>query len=329
MYFPQSGLWLADYPFVNRDVFLDISLAVERGRQMQQREQNAEGQFGDAWVDDSAGQAAAAGEAAAWAIGASSSIGEQVQQVQQQGAGDVLYASYRPYVASDEEDVGPGGVGNSDGAEAGPGPHSGGAWGEAGAYPGDVWPGANGYGVAAAAAEAVSYGGWDAYGASGSSSGDVDTAGGGGFRDTMAGGASSSGRGIDVPPDGAMGLPSTSASMGAGESRGSGPGAESSSSNEHARAAWDVGGDPESASVSGYWINADGYAVPYDSPESGHGTASSSSSSDPGAWTGGSSGVDAWPAGVNGSSAGGEGQAAGRFNDEQWPQQQRRRVGGQ
>ena len=38
VYFPQSGLWLADYPFVNRDVFLDVSLAVERGRQMQRQE---------------------------------------------------------------------------------------------------------------------------------------------------------------------------------------------------------------------------------------------------------------------------------------------------
>ncbi|KAF6256313.1 hypothetical protein COO60DRAFT_118700 [Scenedesmus sp. NREL 46B-D3] len=33
VYLPQSGIWLSEYPFVDRDVFLDVSLAIERGRQ--------------------------------------------------------------------------------------------------------------------------------------------------------------------------------------------------------------------------------------------------------------------------------------------------------
>lgn len=32
-YLPELGLWLADYPFLNRDVFLDVSLEIERARQ--------------------------------------------------------------------------------------------------------------------------------------------------------------------------------------------------------------------------------------------------------------------------------------------------------
>ena len=35
VYLPESGLWLADYPFVDRNAFLDLSLAVERARQQQ------------------------------------------------------------------------------------------------------------------------------------------------------------------------------------------------------------------------------------------------------------------------------------------------------
>lgn len=34
-YLPESGAWLARYPFVDRDVFLDISLDVERERRQQ------------------------------------------------------------------------------------------------------------------------------------------------------------------------------------------------------------------------------------------------------------------------------------------------------
>lgn len=33
VYLPQSGMWLSEYPFVDRDVFLDVSLAIERARQ--------------------------------------------------------------------------------------------------------------------------------------------------------------------------------------------------------------------------------------------------------------------------------------------------------
>ena len=33
VYLPESGVWIAKYPFVNRDVFLDISLDIERERQ--------------------------------------------------------------------------------------------------------------------------------------------------------------------------------------------------------------------------------------------------------------------------------------------------------
>ncbi|KAF8056432.1 hypothetical protein HT031_006289 [Scenedesmus sp. PABB004] len=33
LYLPQSGMWLAEYPFLDRDAFLDVSLAIERGRQ--------------------------------------------------------------------------------------------------------------------------------------------------------------------------------------------------------------------------------------------------------------------------------------------------------
>ena len=41
MYLPESGLWLADYPHVNRSLFLDISLDIERIRQ----EEMSEGAF--------------------------------------------------------------------------------------------------------------------------------------------------------------------------------------------------------------------------------------------------------------------------------------------
>lgn len=34
-YLPESALWLADYPYVDRDAFLELSLAVERERAAQ------------------------------------------------------------------------------------------------------------------------------------------------------------------------------------------------------------------------------------------------------------------------------------------------------
>ena len=46
MYLPQSGLWLSDYPFVDRNAFLDLSLAVERQRQQQAGEYDMTGQGG-------------------------------------------------------------------------------------------------------------------------------------------------------------------------------------------------------------------------------------------------------------------------------------------
>ena len=35
VYLPESGVWIAKYPFVDRDVFLDISLDIARERQAQ------------------------------------------------------------------------------------------------------------------------------------------------------------------------------------------------------------------------------------------------------------------------------------------------------
>ena len=32
-YLPESGIWIAKYPFVDRDVFLDISLDIARAEQ--------------------------------------------------------------------------------------------------------------------------------------------------------------------------------------------------------------------------------------------------------------------------------------------------------
>lgn len=39
VYLPESGVWIAKYPFVDRDVFLDISLDIARERQSQQAAQ--------------------------------------------------------------------------------------------------------------------------------------------------------------------------------------------------------------------------------------------------------------------------------------------------
>ena len=36
VYLPESGVWIAKYPFVDRDVFLDISLDIERERKSQE-----------------------------------------------------------------------------------------------------------------------------------------------------------------------------------------------------------------------------------------------------------------------------------------------------
>lgn len=33
-YLPESGIWIAKYPFVDRDVFLDISLDIARSDQL-------------------------------------------------------------------------------------------------------------------------------------------------------------------------------------------------------------------------------------------------------------------------------------------------------
>lgn len=34
VYLPESGLWLSNYPHVNRNLFLEISLEIERERKM-------------------------------------------------------------------------------------------------------------------------------------------------------------------------------------------------------------------------------------------------------------------------------------------------------
>ena len=41
-YLPESGAWLARYPFMDKDVFLDISLDIERERRQQDDEQEGE-----------------------------------------------------------------------------------------------------------------------------------------------------------------------------------------------------------------------------------------------------------------------------------------------
>ena len=33
VYLPEAGVWVADYPYINRDLFLGFSLEVERDRQ--------------------------------------------------------------------------------------------------------------------------------------------------------------------------------------------------------------------------------------------------------------------------------------------------------
>ncbi len=44
---PESGLWLADYPFVDRSSFLSISLNIEETRQAEQAAE--EGRATDSW----------------------------------------------------------------------------------------------------------------------------------------------------------------------------------------------------------------------------------------------------------------------------------------
>ena len=39
-YLPESGAWLARYPFMDKDVFLDISLDIERERRQQDDEED-------------------------------------------------------------------------------------------------------------------------------------------------------------------------------------------------------------------------------------------------------------------------------------------------
>ena len=41
VYLPVSGLWLSEYPHVNRNLFLDISLDIER----QRRRETVEGAY--------------------------------------------------------------------------------------------------------------------------------------------------------------------------------------------------------------------------------------------------------------------------------------------
>lgn len=38
VYFPESGLWMSEYPHVNRNLFLDISLDIERARRQEMME---------------------------------------------------------------------------------------------------------------------------------------------------------------------------------------------------------------------------------------------------------------------------------------------------
>ena len=38
VYLPECGVWVLDYPYVNREAFLDVSLEVERERQQEMAE---------------------------------------------------------------------------------------------------------------------------------------------------------------------------------------------------------------------------------------------------------------------------------------------------
>lgn len=38
VYFPESGLWMSEYPHINRNLFLDISLDIERVRRQEMME---------------------------------------------------------------------------------------------------------------------------------------------------------------------------------------------------------------------------------------------------------------------------------------------------
>lgn len=48
-YLPQSGCWLAEYPFIQRSLFLDISLRVEASRQGQGQGQQRGQQWTEQW----------------------------------------------------------------------------------------------------------------------------------------------------------------------------------------------------------------------------------------------------------------------------------------
>ena len=106
VYFPQSGLWLADYPFVNRDIFLDISLAVERGRQMQQQDEGARASAGGPlpagvpWAGPPPPPAPFVVDTAAWPVQGG---GGELAPAAQQGGGDVLFATCSPADGYDGE----------------------------------------------------------------------------------------------------------------------------------------------------------------------------------------------------------------------------------
>lgn len=38
LYLPECGVWVSDYPFLNREAFLDVSLEIERERQQEMAE---------------------------------------------------------------------------------------------------------------------------------------------------------------------------------------------------------------------------------------------------------------------------------------------------
>lgn len=42
IYLPETGIWLSRYPYVARDVFLDISLAIEQERRADPDEATAD-----------------------------------------------------------------------------------------------------------------------------------------------------------------------------------------------------------------------------------------------------------------------------------------------
>ncbi|KIZ06344.1 hypothetical protein MNEG_1608 [Monoraphidium neglectum] len=233
VYFPQSGLWLADYPFVNRDVFLDISLAVERGRQLQQDGQQQQQRQQQ---QQPPGGWGAPFEAAAWPAGEgwpAGGVGVEREQQAQQGSGDVLYASYRPYTPDEYE----GGEPQAAAEQAGPSPYGG--------------------------VEAQ----WEGYrlAPEGGGEGGSDGAAPAGAAGTAAGGASGSSQGgalagSDVP------------SVGVGWDTNAVAGGYSS-------AGWSAAAAGQGGVSQEYYINSEGYAVPFGSQEATPSDNSNSNSS--------------------------------------------------